>query len=642
MNIQQQLRDLVTGTDRRVKFAGAALLTTALIGGLAYAAPNESTADRMTDASDSVELATPTGNDAGDSVELATPTSNDSNGSATPTAVAPTAVAPTAVAPTAVTPTTVSSTTGTPTGNDASDSVTPTAVTPTAATPTTVSSTTGTPTGNDASDSATPTTASPLSDADEPESGPDAGQVIPATGVTEQPSHPTYQPSMTVVALDPVEDEGLPPAATPPVPVSPLFAPSGGLVSNVYGCAATCIVHAELQSSAFSPDLSFDLETNVTTSSGIWVTTQQPIIDEGEIIVEGWPTYFGVAWLNDWQTIIELEYDANYWLTLRVEDTQGNLEWAINEYSTGPAPTPDQIAASGEGCYFQCINLGNVEFTDSYERVDLVIGTDLPATEDVLFDVAVSTSEPGWVGDSPLLPTQHTFVVDQDGGNDVRGHVSGLAPSTKYHVVVKATDEAGYRAHAIGTFTTDPEPPTVPTDVRVSWERFFVHYDGDAGAWGRGEISFAWGVADGGGNPNWLTPYTSYGARNEEKISDNTSIVLGEGNHHWVSVYQGETLPPIAVTAHENDTHGNVSYEQCLGYRQATYDSQRYDSTCMTRTNVAAMSGLTIADTQAFPECSTFDVPADKANDRCLVIKSLDANDQHAQFDALISFRIAN
>ena len=325
-----------------------------------------------------------------------------------------------------------------------------------------------------------------------------------------------------------------------------------------------------------------------------------------------------------------------------VEDTQGNLEWAIAEYSPGAAPTPDQLATNGDGCYFQCITFGKVELTDSYDRVDLVIVTDLPATEDVLFDVAVSTSEPGWVGDLPLLPTQHTFVVDQDGDNNVRGHVSGL----------RAVDDVSRRGESHPTrmgirhMRSGPSPPT-PCQYRC---RPMCGSPGNGSSctttatpvhgWLRRDTTFAWGVDDGVGNPNWVTPYTTYGARNEDKIGDNTSIVLGEGNHHWMSVHEGDIVPRVAVTAHENDTHGNISYEQCIEYRQATYDAVRYDSTCMTRTNVAAMPALTLDDIRALPECSAFDVPADKAQDRCLVLTSRHANDRYAQFDALISFRI--
>lgn len=480
-----------------------------------------------------------------------------------------------------------------------------------------------------------PMTVAPTPDELEPEPGPGAGQVVALGGTTVKPTHPG--PSKATLDLDLVEDAAPPPPpAVPPVPVPPFPSAGGGLVGNAFGCKSNCIVHAELQSFPFSPDLGFDLETRVDVTASIWVSENQPVIDEGRPVPQGWPQYLRPGWVREWQTTVELEYETTYWITLRVEDTQGNLKWAITDYSTGAPPTPDQLAAEGDGCYFQCIDFGKIEYTDSYDTVVMVIGTNVPY-EDIVFDVAVSTNEPVWSNGKPTLAGQFPFVLDQDGGNDVRGHVNGLAPGTTYHVVVKAIDEDGFIAHATGNFTTDLEPPT---DVRVTWERFFVHYDGDAGGWGRGEISWAWGMADWVGDPNWGTPYTTYAARSEEKIGDNTSIVLGPGNHHWVSVDAGAAIPDLAVNAHENDTHGNVSYDVCIRYRDVTLGWQHYQSNCMTRTNVAVAEGLTVADIAALPKCWEYDVPNERGEDRCLVIESLPANDQHVRFDALISFHI--
>jgi hypothetical protein len=667
MYVSHKLRHILTTADRRLVAVGATVAVTALVGGIAFATsgPDPGTvAERAAPAvADSTVSATgrldsapsgPDGRGAGpnpvrESADSNAATPNPVGTSADSVAATPNPVGTSgdsvAATPNRAGPAAAATTTP----SDADDaSPEPVTVSTPDTTETTVadSATTTTP-GSDAPSPSTTTAPKTTVQAPapsttivtpgelEPEPGPGAGQVVNLGGVNQQPSHPG--PSMAIVELDLVEGAAPPPPEMPKVPVPPFPTALGGLVGNAFGCQANCIVHATMQPLLLSPDVTFDLATNVDVTASIWISEAQPVIDGGYPVVQGWPDHFVPGWVREWQTTIDFEYETTYWITLRVEDTQGNLKWALTDYSTGAPPTKDQLAANGDGCYFQCIDLGKVEFTDSFDTVVLVIGTDVPDTEDVVFDVAVSTNAPSWSGDTPTMGSQFPFIVDQDGGNDVRGHVSGLSPETTYHVVVKAIDEDGYMAHAVGQFATDPAPPT---DVRVTWERFYVHYDGDAGAWGRGEIAWAWGMNDQPGLANWGTPYRTYGARNQDKIGDGTSIVLGQNTHHWVSVEAGATVPTVAVNAHENDTHGNHEHDNCIEYRQVTLGWQHYQDSCMTRSNVALAEGLTVADIAALPKCWQFDVPDVRGEDRCLVIESLPANDQHARFDALLSFHI--
>lgn len=640
MRIITHLRQIATRTDRRLTVAGAVVTTTALVGGIAFAAagpdPGGGTETATTPGASTAPADGALDHEraqAGSSRVGRSPWSApESDGSHDdPTRRSTTSVRPhssdtadraaesTVPEPGAPSTTTTSRPHGEPTGPDTT-------------TADAAPSTPGRPAAPTQPPSARPAP-TPPPDELEPEPGPDAGQVV----TFHDGGRSAPRPPSATVGLDLVEGDAPPPPEVPPVDVSPLPVGGGGIVGNLFGCEASCIVHATLQPAPFSPDLAFDLETNVNTTAALWISEDQPVVDGGLPVVAGWPDLFRPGWVRSWETTIELEYDSTFWITLRVEDTQGNVRWAITDHATGASPTPEQLAANGDGCYFQCIDFGKVEYTDSYDTVVLVIGTDVPSHEDVTFDVAVSTVQPTWSGGVPQLASQLPFVIDQDGGNDVRGHVSGLAAGTTYHVLVKAIDEDGFAAHAVGQFTTDSEPPT---DVRVTWERFFVHYDGDAGAWGRGEIAWAWGMADEPGLPNWGTPYRTYGARNQDKIGDGTSIVLGQNTHHWVSVPAGEAVPTVAVNAHENDTHGNHEYDHCIEYRQVTLGWQHYQDSCMTRTNVALAEGLTVADIGALPKCWQFDVPDARGEDRCLVIESLDANDQHASFDALISFHV--
>ena len=449
-------------------------------------------------------------------------------------------------------------------------------------------------------------------DAVEATPGPDAGAIVLIDGVTQRPAHQAAH-STHLALLDETSSPTVPPA-----PLQVQGAP-GNLTSNAFGCQSNCLTHALLTPSNEGPFAYLDVETKVATIGSLWVLDEPTFTISGVPVVPAQPTVTSGNAATSWTTAIQLDYGTEYQMVLKVEDTQHNVKWAMGTWTL---PEPGS-------CYSQCITMAKVEHTDDHHRVDLVIGTSAPASEDIDFEIAVSSQPAGTMGDHPILPADEPFVVDQDGDNDVRGHVAGLEADTEYHVLVRATDEEGFTSYALGQFTTLSE---VPTDVKIGFERIFVHYDGDAGAWGKGELSFAWGRQQDG-----LTP-TVFGARSEEKIGDGTTVSLGNANY-WVPVYEGGTIS-LEVDAHENDTHGNVSYDHCWTIRQMLFGHQNYDESCMTRTNIAVSGPMTLADIAALPTCDDYGHTGDKAGDRCLKLQSMNANDQHAIFDAIVSFHI--
>jgi hypothetical protein len=449
-------------------------------------------------------------------------------------------------------------------------------------------------------------------DALESTPGPDAGSIVALAGLTTRPVHAPG--SVTDLAL-------LEPTSPPATPATPLLAQGapGGLTSNAFGCLSNCLTHAVLTPSNEGPVAYLDVETKVATVGSLWVLDEPTFTISGVPVVPAKPTVTSGKATTSWTTAVEFEYGKEYHVVLEVEDTQHNSKWAM---ATWTLPEPGS-------CYSQCITMAKVEPTDDHTRVNLVITTSAPASEDIDFAVAVSPQSPGMIGDHPVLPADVPFVLDQDGDNDIRGHVDGLAPDTGYHVLVRATDEAGFTSYALGQFTTGSE---VPVDVTIGFERIYVHFDGDAGAWGKGELSFVWGRL------NEEVSATAFGARSEEKIGDDTSVSLGDANY-WVSVGQGGTIA-LEVDAHENDTHGNVVYDECWKLRRMLLLVQNYDETCMTRTNIALSGPMTLGEIAALPACEYYGISGEKANDRCLKLQSMSANDQHAIFDAIVSFRI--
>jgi hypothetical protein len=449
-----------------------------------------------------------------------------------------------------------------------------------------------------------------------------------------QPTHVPAASSWTQVALVPVEGDAPPPPPEPdPVNVPPYNATPGNLVSNAYGCLSKCIVHALLEPANFQADLGVDVETNVPTTVFVWTTEALPNIIGGVPQMTTWPDIYSTHKAKTWtSTLTGLEFSTKYYFTFLFVDDHGNEKWAMAGYTTVSAPTPDQLAGNGDGCYYQCITDAILYPGDTFDTVDLVIVASL----NVDFDVAISTSEPGTIDGKPFLPHDESFAIVQDGDNDIRGRASGLEADTTYHVVVSATDGDGFTAHSVGEFHTDPAPAPIPTDVRITWERIFVTYDGDAGAWGKGELGFSWGLM------HQDLGLQTVGFRYEEKLDDGATVTLGGPNHIWVSVLPGQTLPSVVVNGRERDSNGVMSLpDPCVNFfPQYLVMTPEYNSSCLDRTNVAAMANPTIETIEALPPCEIYGLTGDQAKDRCIVLHTGNPNDKYARFDAVVSFHI--
>ena len=451
-----------------------------------------------------------------------------------------------------------------------------------------------------------------------PAPGP-SGLVVGVTPPTEQPDR---APSWNAVQLDLADPPDL-----DPVPVPSITGAAGGLVSNAGGCQLDCIERAVLLPDRMHADVGIELVTEVPTRGYVFVTETEPATGPSGPVMTVWPNPFHADATTSWSAeTTGLEFDTTYWITVLVVDDQDNERWAMTSYHTVANPIQEQEAAAGSGCYFQCILDASVHPGDDWSTVDLVITTNVAAPQ---FEVDVSTESPVWVDGVPTLTGQgFPFQIVQDGGNDIRGRLSGLAADTGYHVLITVVDENGYVSRAVGEFRTDPVPVV---DVRVRWERIYVHHDGDPGAGGRGELSIVWGL----GFVDHST--TALGYRSEEKIGDGTSVVLADANTTWVTAPEGGVLPSIVVDVKDREVAGGSLDGPCL----TDLLMQNQDlGACQARTSAAVLELPALDTIRSLPSCETYGLAPDQAGDRCLVLRSLRADEHFASFDALISLRL--
>ncbi len=409
-------------------------------------------------------------------------------------------------------------------------------------------------------------------------------------------------------------------------PVAP-----GQLVSNQPGCAGDCIVSAVLTPHAIQPTLGFTIETHVATSTYLWVDTVAPAIVDGTPVPGDWPDHANQGPAHTWATdVTGLDHDTVYHATLLVVDQYGNENWASGTVRTVEG-APDELVAAGSPCTFQCIEDGFIYPGDDHTTVDMVLLSKVMMAD---FSIHVSTSEPGWIGDSPILPADVPFVRTQGGvGNDaVRGTVTGLEADTLYHVVATVTDSEGATAHAIGSFRSAPlpPPPPPPTDVLISFQQIHVLSDGDPSTGNRGELSFDWGWERADGE------FTMW-SRSEEKIHSNRMVDISGGSA-WVSVEPGGSLPPLIVNASERDADG-LSAEFCSA-GNGLHTEPKYISGCDRRVTPAILPPQSVEWIRSQPLCGNFGFSDHRASHHCVAFASEQPGEQYATFNAVVSFHI--
>ena len=399
----------------------------------------------------------------------------------------------------------------------------------------------------------------------------------------------------------------------------PAQGPIDDFVSNEPGCAGSCLTTAIVTRSAFTTKLNLEVETNVPAHIRVYVSTSAPTITGGV------PSFVGVSpvttsggHVTSWSgAITGLDADTTYHVIVKATDVAGR-----SQSITGPVrttPQHDQLVASGDGCTFQCITSGYAHLTHRFDVVNIGVET----STEVDLTVAVSTQEPGWIGGSPILPAD--VPVEVPGGWHRSWYVpaTGLAPSTTYYVVIRATDPEGRHSSRIGSFTTAPEPPAT---IEVTLERVHIGYDGDVAESNAGEIALSWYLADG----------QVVGARSEEKVHDGTTIDIGAHHKVYQQVPRGGVLSPTVVNVIEEDRSRQACSRLGLGVATEPY----YHQACDAHVNVAQTGVMTRERVEALPGCATYGMPTYLDDHRCQLIVSPDLTDGYATFYAVVSYKV--
>jgi len=447
------------------------------------------------------------------------------------------------------------------------------------------------------------------------------GVLEPTTATTLPPTSPAFE-SAEITPFEESDEAAF--IAPSPVEVPEQSTGIGGFTSNAVGCESDCLTSAIITPHLLTADVGFAVTTNVATRTTVWMSTLPiALVGDAPTIPGADPLAVHQTASTTWSTTLgPLSFSTTYHVIVKVTDLYGNSRYAVTDYTTVDSPTPGQLVGNGGGCYYQCIVSGTVLPTESYDTVLLAVTTSVP----VDFDIAISQSEPGYVGSSPFLPHDEPFVVEQDSGTAIGGSVTGLEEDTTYHVVVTVTDQNGFTAHAVGEFHTAALPPRVPpkpTWVLIRLERVMIDEDGDAT--GQGEIKLVWGIPD--------SPYT--GVRDYDKIGSGDTIVLPDVGGTWLPFLPGEQLPYVAVNATEQDRrHSNCAGG--LGDSVATASFE--DFNCGRKTTVAVTGPHSLDWLDSLQPCSSYFSVAFGEDRPCVVLNSGNMADDWVIFRAIISF----
>lgn len=392
--------------------------------------------------------------------------------------------------------------------------------------------------------------------------------------------------------------------------VTPLPGHLGNLSSGLTGCQLECVTRAQLISNDFHAGVVLEIDAKVPVHAEIEITTTGTNSSK----------HFNKAgYATEWAIPISpLQPKTTYDLKLIVIDEDGHSRLFTHQFTT--VDIVEGLTGNAQGCALHCITKGAVHKTDHFSTVQLQIETDSPAR----YDVWVSTSEPGTIGNAPILPIEAKVYENADLSTSATFDVTGLQPDTVYHVIARAEDSWGVD-HRVGTFRTDEAPP-IP--VTVTFEQIRVTYDGDKGALNRGELSFRWGF-DG----------VAIGHRGEEKMHAGTDIALTSHNSRtFLLPADGWSLPWFGVSGAERDWDGKAEFCAAgLGVASAPFSS----ADCDTKTNVARTGDtFTEADLAGHLPCNYWGFTGAQADHTCVLLVTPDMGDDYAQFTALVRIAV--
>lgn len=332
-----------------------------------------------------------------------------------------------------------------------------------------------------------------------------------------------------------------------PLVGSDLVAGGGNLSpgADAMGCALQCITKALLRPNLSNANVSLDVATTVPTAIEVWVSTDEPVIDDA---TASFPGVAPLASMNEAATewtasLAPLEAATTYNIIVAATDDNDHTAYRVGHFTTrSPIDNPGGLAGGGgdSGCAAQCITKAIVTTHDD-GTAELDVESHTPAT----FQAFVSLDGPTYDGHVPgfaeTVAWANSGLQHTDGWATTIGD---LAPDTTHHIIVMATDAEGRASYQVGQFHTPLAPVMV---VKVGMHQVRITNDGDSGA-NRGEISLAWGT---GG--------TVFGSAGEGRYD--TGAVLGFGDWETYNVVETSGfVPTIYLDVFERDADGKIEF----------------------------------------------------------------------------------
>lgn len=375
------------------------------------------------------------------------------------------------------------------------------------------------------------------------------------------------------------------------------------------GCANQCIVSALLDTQWNTADLGLDIETNTAATIRTWVSTSTPIQ------INGIPFFFGVAPIDVSPADVTshrahlspLQPSTEYHIIVGATDEFDHTSYRTGTFTTiTPVEHPGGLAAAGDppGCAAQCITTALLTAGADHSSKHLSVTTHTAAR----IQAFASTEAPVWNDGVPSFADNDVWVPSGlEYVTEWETDLSGLAPSTGYHIIVSAIDANGHADHRVGQFQT----PAAPTfDVVFTALDIHVDDDGDSGI-NRGELRFGWRVGD-----------QHAGSRAEEKLSTGDTVTFPRPQSTFVAHDVQDWLPTVFVQATERDADGLIEF--CS---MGTGVSSQYGSNakCDVVWNVAASGIVSLDSLDSYPLCTALGYDEVYAGQRCMTLSSVGA-----------------
>lgn len=412
---------------------------------------------------------------------------------------------------------------------------------------------------------------------------------------------------------------------------NPFFGSEGGgpggfsAGAGVGGCSGQCITKAVLKRNLSSPNVGVQIATNTPAYLSVFVSKNPPVIGPNG------PSFGGVAPMDhtdDLRTgwtaqLAPLQPSTQYHVIVRAIDADGDKAFRYGSFTTtsgqvGPGGLADP--AGPAGCSLQCITTAKLTQAAG-DKAGTEVGLDVVSHTEALFQASVSRNAPTAQAGVPTFADTDAWATSGlQYAKAWQTPLTGLAPATKYYIVVRAEDKQARVSYRSGSFTTATSPTVTASFALVS-----VHIDQDGDTIGRGEISLGWRVGD-----------TTVATFAERKRDDGDLVTFG--TTPWAEqVPMAGFLPTVYVSVTERDPDGLV--ELCTMGTGVPDQSGRNDD-CDVKWNAAGSGLVQPAQIAGLPSCDGFATGDRFPGYRCLTISTVPNGEDYPSITAVVAIRL--